>query len=81
MLLSVLRTYMFAFRVISQAGHLLTRNHGNPDSRDTPPAFPLVQQQCIDYERFKPLFECLTNWGTGEIGPVLAQRAFKVSAV
>ena len=62
-----------------QAGHLLTRNHGNPDSKDTPPQFPLVQNQCIDCERFRPLFECLTNWGTGEIGPTLAQRAFKVS--
>ncbi|XP_015749875.1 PREDICTED: TBC1 domain family member 9-like [Acropora digitifera] len=59
-----------------KAGHLLTRNHG---SQDTPPSFPLVQQQCIDFERFKPLFECLTNWGTGESGETLAQRAFKVS--
>lgn len=58
-----------------KAGHLRTRNHG---SQDTPPSFPLVQQQCIDFERFKPLFECLTNWGTGESGETLAQRAFKV---
>ena len=62
-----------------QEGHILTRNHGNPDFKDTPPQFPLVQNQCIDYERFKPLFELLTNWGTGEIGSTLAQRAFKVS--
>ena len=62
-----------------QEGHILTRNHGNPDVKDTPPQFPLVQNQCIDYERFKPLFEFLTNWGTGEIGSILAQRAFKVS--
>lgn len=64
---------------VPQAGHLLTRNHGNPEAKDTPPQFPLVQNQCIDCERFKPLFECLTNWGTGEIGATLAQRAFKVS--
>ena len=76
---------LFSFEIFSfvlfthQAGHLLTRNHGNPDAKDTPPQFPLIQQQCIDCERFKPLFECLTNWGTGEIGPILAQRAFKVS--
>ena len=38
-----------------------------------------MQQQCIDFERFKPLFECLTNWATGESGETLAQRAFKVS--
>lgn len=64
---------------VHQEGHILTRNHGNPDIKDTPPQFPLVQNQCIDYERFKPLFEFLTNWGTGEIGPTLAERAFKVS--
>lgn len=63
---------------VFKAGHLLTRNHGDPESKDTPPSFPLVQQQCIDYERYKPLFECLTNWGTGESGQILAQRAFKV---
>lgn len=63
---------------VFKEGHILTRNHGNPDIKDTPPQFPLVQNQCIDYERFKPLFEFLTNWGTGEIGPTLAERAFKV---
>ena len=64
---------------VHQEGHILTRNHGNPDGKDTPPQFPLVQNQSIDHERFKPLFEFLTNWGAGEIGPTLAQRAFKVS--
>ena len=65
------------FLFVFKAGHLLTRNHG--EAKDTPPQFPLIQNQCIDLERFKPLFECLTNWGTGEIGPILAKRAFKVS--
>lgn len=63
---------------VFKAGHILTRNHGNPESKDTPPQFPLIQNQCIDCERFAPLFKCLTNWGTGEIGPILTQRAFKV---
>ncbi|PFX30248.1 TBC1 domain family member 9 [Stylophora pistillata] len=63
---------------VVQAGHILTRNHGNLEIKDTPPQFPLIQNQCIDCERFAPLFKCLTNWGTGEIGPTLTQRAFKV---
>lgn len=63
---------------VFKAGHILTRNHGNLEIKDTPPQFPLIQNQCIDCERFAPLFNCLTNWGTGEIGPTLTQRAFKV---
>ena len=68
--------FIMHFLFVFQAGHLLTRNHG--EAKDTPPQFPLIQNQCIDLERFQPLFECLTNWGTGEIGPILAKRAFKV---
>lgn len=33
-----------------------------------------MQSQCIDFERFKPFFECLTNWETGEIGSSWAEE-------
>jgi hypothetical protein len=34
--------------------------------------------QSIDFEGFKPFFVSLTDWGTCEIGDLLALRAFKV---